>query len=228
MIKRLYYIILQRLYVFQKKNKPCQGKVYMFHNVNDDGDTYAISKDHFAELLQYLVKNKKIVDIETLVAEKDKDNVVITFDDVYASVFANAYPLLKEHDVPYYLFLCNEFLDKESYLDRQMIREMIDDSKAVIGSHACHHELSRFKDSEQIRKELEQSKAELQELSGKEVRDFAFPYGSIYACSKQNISDAGSLFDHVFMTYALAYNEEYGKIIPRININDKTYKAELK
>ena len=72
MFKRLYYIILQRLYVLKNKNKPCQGKVYMFHNVNDEQDTYAINKENFKAFVEYLKKNKKVVDIETLIKEKDQ------------------------------------------------------------------------------------------------------------------------------------------------------------
>ena len=59
------------------------------------------------------------------------------------------------------------------------------------------------------------------------VSSFAFPYGSMYACSKDNIKTAKELFDYIFMTYNLPYNEEYENVIPRININDSTYKKEM-
>ena len=117
MIKRLYYILLQRLYVMFDI-KPCQGKVYMFHNVNDDNDTYSINADNFEKFLEYLTGNKRIVDAKTLIREKDPKNVVLTFDDVYESVYLNAYPLLKKKDVPYYLFVCNEYLDKDKYVSK--------------------------------------------------------------------------------------------------------------
>ncbi len=228
MFKRLYFIIRQRLYVFSKRNKPCQGKVYMFHNVNDESDTYSISKDHFNEFLTCLLKNRKIVDIETLLAEKDPDNVVITFDDVYRSVYDNAYPLLKEYDIPYYLFVCNEYLDKDGYLSREQLKEMQDNSRTIIASHFYRHVLSRFLDIDEFKDGVLQGKKELEEISGKEIKQFAFPYGSIYACSKENIDLVAEIFDQVFMTYRLPYNEEYGKIIPRININDETYKEEMR
>ena len=62
MIKRLYYILLQRFYVFQKKNQPCQGKVFMFHKVDDENGLYSITPEHFRSLIETLMKNKKIVD----------------------------------------------------------------------------------------------------------------------------------------------------------------------
>ena len=228
MLKRIFYIILQRLYALKNKYKPCQGKVYMFHNVNDEKDTYSIKKENFKSFVEYLVKKKKVVDIKTLIKEKDPDNVVITFDDVYASVFQNAYPILKEMGLPFYLFICDQYLNKENYVSSAMVREMLKNSKAILGSHRMKHELSRFTDEEEIRKDMRDSKEKLEKEFDTKVDAFAFPYGSIYACSEQNIKDATELFDYVFMTYAIPYNEEYGSVIPRINMNDSVYQGEMR
>ncbi len=228
MLKRLYYILLQRWYVFTNKNKPCQGKVYMFHNVNEDHDVYAITKEHFEALIDYLVKNKKIVDAKTLLKEKDPNNVVISFDDVYESVYQNAYPLLKQKGLPFYLFVSNEYLDQEKYLRSEMIREMLRDSGAILGSHNYRHEMSRFVENEEAKKHFMMSKSELEERFGVTIEDFAFPFGSMYACSDENIKDALNAFDRVYMTYAVPYNEGYGNILPRININDAVFEKEMK
>ena len=228
MFKRLYYILLQRAFVLFNRNKAAQGRVYMFHNVDDDADIYSITKENFESFIGYLCENKKIVDADTLIREKDPDHVVITFDDVYESVYRNVYPLLKEKGVPYYLFVCNEYLDKDGYLNRDELKEMLSESKAILGSHNMKHELSRFKDGSVLKKELLDSKEELEKISGAEIRSMAFPYGSMYACSNENIKTAKGIFDHVFMTYAVSYNEEYGNIIPRINMNDDAFRKEMK
>ncbi|MBR4461171.1 MAG: polysaccharide deacetylase family protein [Erysipelotrichaceae bacterium] len=227
MFRRLYFILLQRFYVMKQKKKPCQGKVFMFHKVDEEDDLYAISPEHFRELLEDLLKNRKIVDIDTLITEKDAQNVAIGFDDVYESVYRNAYPLLKEKDVPYYLFMCNEYLDQKDYLKTDMIKEMLEDSKAILASHHYQHVLSRFMKEEELKEELERSRKELEDRFGVEVKDFAFPFGSMYACSKENIRVASGIFEHVFMTYALPYHESCGNIIPRINMNNDSYRKEL-
>lgn len=227
MIKRLYYIILQRLYVFLNKNKPNQGKVYMFHNVDETNDIYSITKNDFESFLMWLLENKKIVDVETLIKERNKDNVVITFDDVYASVYKNAYPILKKYKVPYYTFVNNDLLNKDDYVTNKMVREMLNKSGCILGSHNLKHELSRFKDIELFKKEIKESKKKLEKTFDVEVKDFAFPYGSMYACSKENISEASKLYKNVYMTYALPYNKDYVNIIPRININSKNYRREM-
>ena len=227
MLKRLYYIIKQRAYVFFNRNKPCRGKVYMFHNVNEDHDTYAITKEHFESFLNELIKNKKIVDLETLTKEKDPDNVVITFDDVYDSVYHNAYPFLKEKDIPYYLFISNEYLDQEGYLSREIVKEMLEESKAIVGSHGWRHVLSRPMQVETLREDLIRSREALEALTERKVDVFAFPYGSMYACAGTDISEALKQFTYVCMTYALPYNENCGNVIPRLNMNDETYRREF-
>ncbi len=228
MIKRLYYILLQRFYVFRKKNQPCQGKVFMFHKIDDENGLYSITPEHFRSLIETLMKNKKIVDIDTLVREKDPDNVTITFDDVYESVYRNAYPVLKEKGIPYYLFVCNEFLDRERYLSSEMIEEMLKESKAILGSHDMRHLPARMRDPETVRQEMSGSKEELEKKFKIKIDSFAFPYGSMYACSDENISDASKISDYVFMTYPLSYHETMGKVLPRININDQTYEKECR
>ncbi len=228
MFKRLYYILLQRVFVLLNRNRVAQGRIYMFHNVDDDTDIYSINKEDFELFLYYLCDNKKIVDVDTLIKEKDPDNVLITFDDVYESVYRNAYPLLKEKDVPYYLFVCNEYLNKDGYLNKEMLKEMLSDSKAILGSHNSKHELSRFKDHSLLEKELSSSKKELESISGTKIGSMAFPFGSMYACSKENIATAEEIYEYIFMTYPISYNEKYGNVIPRINMNSTSFRKEMK
>lgn len=223
MFKRLYYILAQRLYVWKNRRKKAQGRVLMFHRIDDSRDLYAISKDHFEKLIDELLKNHKIVDVKTLIEEKDERNVVLTFDDVYVSVYENAYPILKERGLPFYLFVCNEYLDQKDYLASSMVSEMLRDSKAILGSHNYVHELSRFAKEEEVKERMMRSKLELSDRFSCEIRDFAFPFGSFYACSDEDIEIAKGIFDHVFMTYPLAYHEEDGNVIARINMNDAVF-----
>lgn len=227
MLKRLFYIICQRLYIGRKRKNECEGKVYMFHEISNKKDTYAISPRSFKSFLNYLIENKNIVDIETLINEKNENNVVLTFDDAYSSVYEYAHPLLRKYGVPYYIFICNDYLNKEDYLDEKMIKTMVKDSHCIIGSHGYYHTFSRPTEKHDMQTQLEVSKSELERKFNNNIDSFAFPYGSMYAVSKKNIETAKDIFEHVFMTYPLAYNSEYGKLIPRININEETYVKEM-
>lgn len=228
MFKRLYYIILQRIYVLKNKNKTNQGRVYMFHEVSDNNGTYSISKEHFKEFLDWLYISKKIVDPKTLLKEKNLNNVVITFDDAFDSIYKNAYPLLKEKNVPFVIFECLDFLNKKDFLSEEMIKDMLENSKCILGSHSIKHELHRFLKEDVANNYIEESRKELEKKFNTKVNCFAFPYGSMYACSNENIDKAKQIYDYVFMTYPLSYNEENKNVIPRINMNDKTYIEEMK
>ena len=227
MFKRLYYIILQRLFELKNRRKPCQGKVYMFHDISDLDDTYSIRQNSFEQMITFLSEKRKIVDADELINSLSGDNVVLTFDDAYASVYYNAYPLLKELDVPYYIFICEEYLNQQNYLSEDMIKEMLSDSRCIIGSHNTKHVLSRFVDLNDFNKDVQESKKNLENLFNVQVDSFAFPYGSFYACSQDNIDIAEKYYEKIFMTYNLPYNSEYKSIIPRININQSNYRKEM-
>lgn len=226
MFKRFYYILFQRFFILINKNNLSQGKIYMFHKINDEDDTYSISNNNFKSFIKYLIENKNIVDIETLIKEKKDNNVVLTFDDVYDDIYFKAYPILKKYDIPYYLFICNEYLDKDKYLSITMIKEMLSDSKCIIGSHNIKHQISRFLENKQFEQNILDSKKELEKLFKVSIDDFAFPYGSIYACSKSNIKISNNYFKNIYMTLPLNYNAKYDAL-PRININNKSYKKEI-
>ena len=228
MFKRLYYILMQRMHVFANRNRPCLGKVYMFHEICDRRDTYAIAPRDFEQFLDYLINNKKVVDPDTFIEDPQPDNVLLTFDDVYASVYENAFPVLKERGVPYVIFVCGEYLDREGYLGRDMIRQMLDESRCVLGSHNMRHVLSRFEDPERILADMKGSKQLLEEAFGRKCVDFAFPYGSMYACSQRNIADAGSVYERVYMTYPLSYDPDCRDGLPRINMNSDTFAKEMR
>lgn len=224
MIKRLFYIFKQKLYVIKNKNNPCQGMVYMFHNVNEEYGTYSISKDNFNNFINWALENKNVVDINQLTREKDNNNVVITFDDAFESVYQNAYPILKEKNIPYYIFICNEFIDKDGFLKTNMIKEMLESSKCIIGSHSMKHILHRFE--KEANNYIEESKKALEMKFNTSIDTFAFPYGSMYACSDENIEIAKMNYKNICLTYPLSYNENYD-YIPRINMNDKVFKKEI-
>ena len=113
-------------------------------------------------------------------------------------------------------------------MNSDTVKEMLNDSKAILGSHRMKHELSRFSDEKKIREDMKETKKKLEEEFGVKVDAFAFPYGSMYACSEKNIEDALEIYKYVFMTYAIPYNEEYGNVIPRINMNDAVCQGEMK
>lgn len=224
MIKKIYYICLQRIYVIIKKIKRIllkeknTSKILMFHEINDSrGGLYAVSQDNFKKVINYIGNNDLCATIDCI---KDNDKIIVTFDDAYESVYLYARPVLKEKNIPYYVFLCNELIDTDGYLNTKQVEEMINDGNCIIGSHLYRHEMSRFKKEENLDKMMIDSKKELEKKFKININCLAFPYGSFYAVSKKNIELAKKHFDYIFTTIPLNYSKRYGNIIPRYNMND--------
>lgn len=118
-------------------------------------------------------------------------SVWISFDDVDVSVYENAFPILKKHQIPFTLFVIaghvgsNDFenLDLASW---QQIQEMVDSGLATVGSHT--YDMHKLKDNQAVffdpkehgsfLEDITKSKSIIEsKLSNVEVLDFAYPYG---------------------------------------------------
>lgn len=132
---------------------------------------------------------------------------VVTFDDAYASVFLNAWPVLRELNVPATVFLSTAYLDlpgpfpfddwgtvyrdaapSDAYrpLTRDECRQMCDSGLIELGSHTHTHTDLRGRPAE-LRQELQSSIEIVRELSGQTDVPFAFPYGRRHS---GHVSDA--------------------------------------
>jgi len=75
-----------------------------------------ITKKDFEEQIKFLKKRFKIVPLTTIVSQAEKGMLAITFDDGYRNVYQNAYPILKELQIPFSLFLPINFIEKKEPL----------------------------------------------------------------------------------------------------------------
>ncbi|SJZ58034.1 polysaccharide deacetylase family protein [Anaerorhabdus furcosa] len=220
MIRRILFIIYQRIYTLFRSIRNDQfSHVLMFHNISNENNDITISKENFYKLITKLNEEKRICKIEDLKYQSISKSVVITFDDVFQSVYVNAYPLLKRLQVPYLLFLNIKMLDKDNYLTTEQIKEMLSDSNCILGSHSINHIFMRNISEEKLQLELLNSKKFLEKKFDVICTSFAFPYGSLYACSKKNIIQASKIYDYVFTTINMSFDGDFHNI-PRINVNN--------
>lgn len=107
-----------------------------------------------------------------------KKSVVITFDDGYVDNYTNAYPVLKELGLKATVFVIVNTIDKDkNYLTSEQLKIM-DKNGINIESHTLSHEdLSKLTYEQQLYT-LTHSKESLEKLLYKEIKYFAYPYGS--------------------------------------------------
>lgn len=189
----------------QGKDAP---RVYMFHSVVDmPEDVYsefAISKESFEKFIRYeLSRGQKPMDAETLkqaVNNPDayKNHFAVTFDDIYDSVYENAYPILKELHVPFIIFVTPKLIDtidtyhKHSMITMEHLCEIAADPLCIIGAHGIEHRMFRDYGSEDAIASMRGSMEWLENTFGEPVYFFAFPYGRRVEVSDANISALSS------------------------------------
>ncbi len=125
--------------------------------------------------------------------------VVLTFDDGYRDFYEHALPVLEQHRFPATVFAISGALGRRAtwladtrpeLLDGAALREI--QSRGIeVGSHThTHPRLSRLPTSE-VAEELRRSKAILEDLLGREVPSFCYPYGDLDARVRGEVAAAG-------------------------------------
>jgi len=116
-----------------------------------------------------------------------KRSIVITIDDGWKTVYTEAFPVLRELNFPFTIFLYKDYVDGGGLaLNSAMIKEMMEHG-ANIGSHSVSHPLpGRIKrakkgGSENLNRfldlEMGTSKTFLEEKFGQKIDTYAYPGG---------------------------------------------------
>jgi len=140
--------------------------------------------------------------------EKGRRYVAITVDDVFRSFVDNGLPELCRRNLPVTLFPPAGYLGRKSswndYGGDNKVGEAVasaEDLKQIakfnnvdFGSHGVMHADLALLPEAQARQELQNSKAALQGIVGREITAFSFPYGSYGARELRFASEAGYQF----------------------------------
>lgn len=189
--------------------------VLMFHHVTD-GYVDAIpscrrTRDEFRQTLQKRidagVKFISMDEVNKLVHHGGKGSyATVTFDDVPNNFLSDAYPILKELQIPFTLFLTTSYLETPGYINLCDLETLTSEPLCTIGAHTVSHPMLRkVKNSYE---EIADSKKQLEDLIGSKVKYFAYPYGrpsSISNRVKRQARKAG--FEIAFCTIFAPINK---------------------
>lgn len=172
---------------------PVVGEVWMLHRVVEQRSVKPGQRDLEVtpawleqKINDYRAKGWKFVSIDKL--PKNGKWVCITFDDGYRDNYTLAYPLLKQLDVPFAVYVSTGFLDNHNemwwYHGQQLamstdeLKTLDTDSLCTIGAHTVNHlKLDSLSVEQQIA-EIKNSKDELEQLLGHPIRHLSFPHGA--------------------------------------------------
>jgi peptidoglycan/xylan/chitin deacetylase (PgdA/CDA1 family) len=170
--------------------------VLFYHRVADDGDDEGtISNRAFARQIAWLSENVDLISLEEAQRRiRANDNgrlaVSITFDDGYAENCQEAIPLLVQKRIPCtYFVTAGNVLSGEPFShdlargcrfppnNAEQLRAMAA-AGIEIGVHGYSHaDLGEVHEERELHREVVTSGEQLQDLLGRPMRYFAFPYG---------------------------------------------------
>jgi peptidoglycan/xylan/chitin deacetylase (PgdA/CDA1 family) len=145
---------------------------------------------------------------ETMVA--GQLNVAVTFDDGFESVLQNAVPELTKRQIPFTMFVPSGSLGErpcwvldpkhrawnERVLSAADLRVLAKLPLAQLGSHSVTHPNLLCLGADDARRELVQSRADLEANAGSQVDVFSFPHGAHNPALLREAQQAG--YKHVF------------------------------
>jgi peptidoglycan/xylan/chitin deacetylase (PgdA/CDA1 family) len=106
--------------------------------------------------------------------------IVVTFDDGYADLYTNAYPILAAHGFKAVAYIVSGFVGQPRYVTPAQVVQM-DQNGIEIASHTVDHANLARSSNASVMRELVDSKRSLENLLGHPVLDFAYPSGAFNA-----------------------------------------------
>ncbi|MCP1676345.1 peptidoglycan/xylan/chitin deacetylase (PgdA/CDA1 family) [Natronocella acetinitrilica] len=183
---------------------------FMYHRFGEDQyPATNVTLEQFEAHLDYLGEEgytvwpiERIVDHMQSGGNVPDRTVAITIDDAYRSVYDNAYPILKERELPFSVFVATDPIDEglSGYMTWEQMREMQEHGATFANHSATHDYLVRRENGEsdedyrtRVREDLLRARARLdEELDAERIVDlFAYPYGEYNAVVAAVAADLG-------------------------------------
>lgn len=117
--------------------------------------------------------------------------IVLTFDDGYRDFYTDVYPILKKYRVKATAYIIAGFLGYPNNMTAWQVKEIADEGLVEIGAHTVNHAWLKGLPSERLTYEVDTGKKILEDLTGRAVVSFAYPYGAFDVPAIQVIADAG-------------------------------------
>lgn len=183
--------------------KMCQqGKLpiysLFYHRIADNNlNPWTMTCDEFQTQIDWFQENFEIVDLEECQRRirsgfNDRPTLSITFDDGYSENCEFALPMLVERRIPVTYFVTTYHttqqkpfahdVEREAPLPTNTIESLraLDKAGVEIGGHTRNHpDLGKIICEETLFDEVIKASREMEELIGRKIRYFAFPFGQL-------------------------------------------------
>jgi poly-beta-1,6-N-acetyl-D-glucosamine N-deacetylase len=150
---------------------------------------------------------------------KNKKKILITIDDGFQSFYDEAWPYLKENNIPFILFISTEPVGRNGYMSWSQIKEIESSDLGTIGHHSHTHKYLIDMTNENFIKDIETASKIFEEKLGYVPSIFSYPFGEYSKFMK----------DYISTKFTIAFGQHSGVIdinkdkyeLPRFPINEK-------
>ena len=156
---------------------------------------------------------------KTFSEEKTEKKFLLSIDDGYYSFYQNAWPFLKEHKIPFIIFISTEAVGKKGYMDWNEIRDIEQYDFVTIGNHSHSHEYLVNFQFEKFKQDINKSINIFKSNLGYNPNFFSYPFGEWSLEQKKFIEE---IFDFAFGQHSgvIDLNKDRYEL-PRFPINEK-------
>jgi peptidoglycan/xylan/chitin deacetylase (PgdA/CDA1 family) len=103
--------------------------------------------------------------------------VMLTFDDTDDDQFTLAAPEMKKYGFKGVFFIMTVSLNRPKYMTREQVKQLSDEGHVVTSHTWDHHSVKGYKTDQDWQTQIEKPKKTIEEITGKEALDFAYPFG---------------------------------------------------
>lgn len=194
------------------------------------GNSFELTPASFERMLRHLCGGgwHAMTQDELIKENWSTKSFYLTFDDVYDTVYTQAYPLLKGLKIPFTLFITKDLVDKPGYITLEHLKDIAKDPLCSIGGHGLQHAVFRNLSNDDAIRQFESSRQWLEDQLRVPVKTFAFPYGRIVEVSCRNrhqIKKSGYIMAFSALEGSLRAKWFTGRyFLPRINVSERFVK----
>ena len=172
-----------------------------------------IIKDH-----KYNFYDPKEFDLNFKIPKKEK-KILITIDDGFDSFYENAWPFLKENQIPFILFISTEAVGNFGYMTWNEIKEIEKEKFVYIGNHSHSHDYLVDLNEEEFLEDINKSIKIFKEKLGYNPIFFSYPFGEY----------SNYIKNYITQNFKYSFGQHSGVIdvnkdifeLPRFPINEK-------
>ncbi len=157
---------------------------------------------------------------KNLSQNKKKRKILLTIDDGLLSFYKNAWPILREKNIPFILFVNTREVGAFNYMNWDQIKELYNSDNVEIGNHSHSHEYLVEESPDVIKNDILKSIQIFKEKLGKNSDFFSYPFGEYSIEFQKIIKELG--FKYAFGQHSGVIDETknlWG--LPRFPINEK-------